>query len=202
MIISHDSFTFDKPSNILLNLIKIFWKCQSLTIKQQYECGVRVFDVRVKRYKNRWYGGHGIYRAKYESFDTLDSLCKYFKYSYPDSYIRIYLEDKSESSKEIFLKEAKYVFIEHNNMIWEIGTHFPWQTYYKNDHLPFTEIKEYYCHLFNWNPDKSIWHNIKHFDCSSWSLPLYSKKHNIQITEEMKNDKIGYMFDYIGIYPK
>ena len=75
-------------------------------------------------------------------------------------------------------------------MIWEIGTHFPWKTYYRNENLPFVSIKEYYCHLFNWNTDKNVWYNFKNFDWSSWCLPLFAKKHNPIITQELKDDNI------------
>ena len=74
--------------------------------------------------------------------------------------------------------------------------------YYFRGHNDFI-INEYYCHLFNWNPDMGFWYNIKNFDWSSWNLPLYSKKHNSIITKEMIEDKsIMYIMDYIGIYPK
>ena len=34
-------------------------KCQNIDIKEQYIRGVRVFDLRVRRYKGNWYTAHG-----------------------------------------------------------------------------------------------------------------------------------------------
>ena len=206
MIITHDSLTFDSPSNLLLNLISCFWRCQKLSIDEQYQLGVRVFDIRVSRKDDMWVGAHGIYKCKHISFKTLSELCKSFKIEFPNSYIRIYLEDKiknNEELKKLFLDEAEEAYNKYESMIWEIGTHFPWITYYKNPNLPFKELKEYYCHLFNWNPDRGILYNLKNIDFSSWSIPLYAKKHNIPITQEMIDDtNTAYMFDYAGVYPK
>lgn len=207
MIASHDTFTYDKPRNPVMNLLKIFWRCQKLDIKKQYELGVRIFDVRVSRYNGKWSAAHGIYKAKNIQFDTLSDICKYFKTEFPGSMIRIYLEDNTSNGKnkdilDLYLKEGTFVVIDYKDMIWEYGTHKPWDTYYKNDKLPFTDIKEYYCHLFNWDLDKSIWYNITHFDWSSWSLPLYAKKHNPKITKELINDTTMHIMDYVGIYPK
>ena len=205
MIASHDSFTYLKPKNPLFNLISIFWKCQKLDITEQYNLGVRIFDVRVYRYKNQWGVAHGMVHFDFY-FKSLLTLCEYFIKNYPDSYIRIYLEDnvnnKNENIKEIFLKETEYVKSIFKDIIWEIGTHFPWITYYRNDKLPCDNIKEYYCHLFNWNTDKGFWYNIKHFDWSSWCLPLFAKKHNPQLTTKMKYSTTMHILDYIGIYPK
>ena len=207
MIASHDSFTYDKPVNPLHNLISIFWRCQKVDIKTQYDLGVRIFDVRVSRYKDRWYTAHGFYKSKNISFATIPDICKHFKFEFPGSMIRIYLEDNINNKKflniaELYLKEANFAVIDYKDMIWEYGTHHPWKTYFRNDNLPFTSIKEYYCHLFNWDTDKGFWENIKQMDWSSWCLPLYAKKHNPYITQEMIDDDTMHIMDYIGVYPK
>ena len=206
MLASHDSFTYDTPTNPLLNLISIFWRCQKKDIKEQYDLGVRIFDIRVARYKNRWYGAHGFYRAKHINFNTISDVCKHFKLEFPNSMIRIYLENnvdgKNKNILDLYLQECEVAWNKYKDMLWEIGTHNPWITYYRNDNLPFVSIKEYYCHLFNWDLDKTFIDNIKQFDWSSWSLPLFSKKHNPIITQELKDDNIMHIMDYIGIYPK
>lgn len=207
MLASHDTFTYDKPRNPLLNLISIFWRCQKVDVKTQYDLGVRIFDIRVSRFKNNWVAAHGIYKSKNISFATIYDICKHFKLEFPNSMIRIYLEDNTSDGKNkdilnLYLKECEEAWGKYESMIWELGTHRPWIAYYKNTKLPFTSIKEYYCHLFNWDLDKSIWYNIKHFDWSSWCIPLYSKKHNPIITRELKDDHVMHIMDYIGIYPK
>jgi hypothetical protein len=205
MIASHDSYTYQKPKNILLNLISIFWRCQKKDINEQYKLGTRVFDIRVYRNnKNVWGTAHSFVHFN-QSFDTLSDIYKYFKENFKGSIIRLYLEDNvrnNEELKNIFLKEADEAIAKYNSMIWEIGTHFPWVTYYRNKNFN-PELKEYYCRLFSWDTDKSFLYNIKHINWSSWCLPLYAKKHNPTITDEMiKDNKVIHMLDYIGIYPK
>ena len=203
MIISHDSFTYQKPKNILLKPFACFWRTQKLNIDEQYKLGVRIFDVRVYRNKNKWGTAHGLAHFD-KSFNSLIDICKYFKDNYNGSMIRIILEDNvnyDQNLKKLFYLEAEYIFEYYKDMIWEIGTHHPWEMFIKNDKLPFTHVEDNCCHLFNWNTDKSISYNIKRFDCSSWSLPSWAKKHNVKITKEMIEDNIGHMFDYIGIYP-
>lgn len=205
MIASHDSYTYQKAKNPLMNLISIFWKTQKLDIKKQYELGVRIFDVRVcKNNKGLWGTAHGSAHFK-ESFNSISEICKYFKDNYSGSFIRIYLEDnvkENNNLKDEFLKESEEAYSKYKDIIWEIGTHFPWITYYHNPDFQML-IKEYYCHLFNWNTDKDFKYNIKNIDFSSWCLPLYAKKHNPIITPEMINDpNVMHIIDYIGIYPK
>ena len=112
------------------------------------------------------------------------------------------MAERNKDIKELFLREAKQTFELYKDMLWGIGTHFPWHTYYSNENFN-PRIKEYYCHPFNWNTDKDIKYNLKHIDLTSWSLPLYAKKHNPIITKEMIEDpKVMYIMDYVGIYPK
>lgn len=204
MIGTHDSYTYQKPINFLLYLIRPWWKCQDYDIKTQYEMGVRVFDVRIYRNKDKWGTGHGFVHFK-ESFNTISEICEYFKTNYPDAFIRIFLEDNVRGKfdlQELFLNEAKTAFNKYKNMLWEIGTHFPWKTYYKNKNFN-PQLKEYACHLFNWNTDQSIKYNLKNLDWSSWLISKWAKKHNIEVTQEMIDDpKVMYFFDYFGTYPK
>lgn len=206
MIASHDTFTYDKPINLLFNLFSIFWRCQKLDITSQYNKGVRIFDIRVARHKDKWVAAHGIYKSKHISFKSIFNICQYIKNEFPDTMVRIYLEtnvnNKNYEIKDLFLKEAEEAWDKYKSMIWEMGTHFPWVVYFRNtDFNPL--IKEYYCHLFNWNPDKSISYNLNNFDWTSWNIKLYAKKHNPIITEEMINDSTTIHFiDYIGKYPK
>lgn len=203
MIGSHDSLTYDKPLNILMNLISIFWRTQNLDISKQYEAGVRIFDIRVSRYNNMWYGAHGIYKCKNIKFKSISDICKQFKNEYPDTIIRIYLENnvknKNKDILDLFLKESEEAYNKYESTIWEIGTHFPWVSYYKNLNLPFNEIKSYHCNLFNWDPNKSFWYNITHFDFSNMSIKKHAKKHNPIIDKELIDSKTLHFMDFINI---
>ena len=207
MIASHDSYTFLKVKNPLISLFSIFWRCQKLSIEAQYNLGVRVFDIRVyyNKKKDKWGTAHGFVKFNEILFDSIPHICKYFKKNFSDSIIRIYLEDnvkkKNQDIKEKFLNEAQAAYIDYFDIIWEIGTHYPWITYFRGQNEFI--IKEYYCHLFNWDNNHGFWYNIKNLKLSLWNISLYSIKHNPYITKKMIEDKsIIYMIDNIGIYPK
>ena len=195
MITSHNSFTYLKPKNKLLNLISFWWKCQNLNIEEQYKLGVRIFDIRIYRYNDWWGVSHGY--AKFDFyFNTISDIYEYFNSKYPNSILRIILEDKEDHSG-IFVNEAYEAYSKYADMTWEIGTHHPWRIYYRNH---FFTINEYYCHPLKWNTDRSFLYNIKHLNLSHLFIKNYAKKHNIPITNKLINDKEMYIFDYIGLH--
>ena len=53
-IATHDSATGEKGKGILSWLITPFAKTQSKTIKEQYESGCRMFDLRVRKKFGEW----------------------------------------------------------------------------------------------------------------------------------------------------
>ena len=68
-------------------------RCQTKTVRQQFNSGVRYFDLRVVKYKGEWYGAHGamIYNVKLKDVLTqLYSLSLTYK---SDVYVRIIIED-------------------------------------------------------------------------------------------------------------
>jgi hypothetical protein len=48
LIATHNSATGEKPANILSWFLIPFCRTQSKTIKEQYEAGCRLFDLRVR----------------------------------------------------------------------------------------------------------------------------------------------------------
>lgn len=48
MLGSHNSLTYEKPRKFYMNLFNKFAKCQKLSLHQQIDLGVKVFDFRVK----------------------------------------------------------------------------------------------------------------------------------------------------------
>lgn len=59
MIGTHQSFTYAKPLKWYYKPFHFIAKCQNKTIEEQYELGVRLFDIRIKPYKNNWVVAHG-----------------------------------------------------------------------------------------------------------------------------------------------
>lgn len=57
-IATHNSLSYLKPIHWYHRLLKPWYQCQDLTIQEQYNLGVRIFDIRVKQIKGIWYFCH------------------------------------------------------------------------------------------------------------------------------------------------
>ena len=100
MLGSHNSFTYLKAVNKpIFNKFTKYWRCQYKSIQEQYDAGVRFFDIRVatesvkvgSKNKIMWRSCHGACNLD-NIFTTLSVACKQFKDLGPDVKIRILLE--------------------------------------------------------------------------------------------------------------
>lgn len=71
---THDSATGEKGKGFLSWLVTIFAKTQSKTIKEQYEAGCRMFDIRCKLTKGKWYCAHGLWHTQRTLEDIICEL--------------------------------------------------------------------------------------------------------------------------------
>lgn len=71
---THDSATGEKGKGFLSWIITPFSKTQSKTIKEQYDAGCRVFDMRVKCYNGVWRCAHGLWKSKKTAFDIFSEI--------------------------------------------------------------------------------------------------------------------------------
>ena len=69
---SHNSATGERPSNIWAKLFGFVAKCQDKTISEQYDAGVRLFDIRVRCIQYKLVCCHGL--ATYDK--TLWDVCE------------------------------------------------------------------------------------------------------------------------------
>lgn len=63
-IATHDSATGERGQGFLSLLVTPFAKTQSKTIKEQYEAGCRMFDIRVKEDGSEWRCAHGLWKSE------------------------------------------------------------------------------------------------------------------------------------------
>lgn len=74
-IATHDSVTGEKPKNFLSWLMIPFSRTQSKTIKEQYDAGCRMFDIRCKFCKDGiLYGAHGLFSTEKTLYDFLEEI--------------------------------------------------------------------------------------------------------------------------------
>lgn len=119
MIGSHDTFTYLQPANPIFRLFTGLWRTQCKTIGQQYDAGVRFFDLRVVRHRGYWYFAHGIVRLKGYKFKLINDICKFMKSLYPEAIYRIVLERGSVADEITFLNET-YGICEVYHHLWRL----------------------------------------------------------------------------------
>lgn len=169
-------------------------RCQTLSIEEQLQQNVRLFNLQITRYKNEWVFSHGlcIYTDKF--YDAINTMVKYASEDCP-IYFQLFLDknfllgqNKVEFKKLVddLVDELKgtnvylrYAYIE--------GT----EDYLYSNSTPTLNISEHYWTL-SWSKNNS----------KSWldKLPLpkrHAKKYNKQYIENNKADYL--MLDFIEI---
>lgn len=107
-IATHDSATGERGEGILSWLVTPFAKTQSKTIKEQYEAGCRMFDIRVKLIGNEWKCAHGCWHTQRTATSILEEINN-FK---DECYVALTYEgnaDKAEQFKE-YVEGLKTIF--------------------------------------------------------------------------------------------
>lgn len=108
---THDSVTGEKSYGFLSYVGLIFAKCQSKTIKEQYDFGCRYFDIRTKKTKRGWICAHGLWQSKRTLNDILQEINNFNE----QSYVQITYE--GEIDKNLFLDNVNEWIKQYPNII-------------------------------------------------------------------------------------
>ena len=73
-IATHHIATGERGQGFLSWLVTPFAKTQSKTIKEQYEAGCRMFDIRIKLVDNQWKCAHGLWHTERTAKDILTEI--------------------------------------------------------------------------------------------------------------------------------
>lgn len=193
MLGSHDSYTYQRANNPLLNKIKRYWRTQTKSIDEQYEAGVRFFDIRVKRnvvwIGNKvyifWQTCHGLAEFD-ETFHDIPAICKYFDDKYKGSIYRIWLEKGTESDEEVFKNQIDCCARFCPNLMQAVIKKGEIEIYRSVNHPKLN----YYPYK-DWTV-KGIVKNL--FKCP---IKDWAKKHNPKITKEILDSDEIYFIDYV-----
>lgn len=99
---THNSMTYLKPKKWYLYPFRFIARCQSLSIEEQYNKGIRLFDIRISYDKDKTPEfRHGCIAYKGNVYETL----KWLNSQNTPIKIRILLEENTES----FLKEVLFI---------------------------------------------------------------------------------------------
>ena len=179
---------WQRPFGCILNL---FSRCQTLSIKEQLENNVRVFNLQVAFYKGEWVFSHGLCIYKEKLFDALEVIREYSEKNDCDIYYQLYLDKnfligQNETEFQIlidllksYLNESKVHMIKHQI---EGG---------KSVTLQNIDLEEHYWSLGWAKLNKKNWFNF---------LPLlkrHAKKYNKEYIKNCNHEYL--MLDYIEI---
>lgn len=179
---THNSMTYLKPKKWYLYPFRFIARCQSLTIQEQYNLGIRLFDIRISYDKNHNIEfRHGSMAFKGDVYETLAWLNQQ---GCPID-IRILLEEKKEDivKEVLFIKDLdKFKSIFPNLTFYEGRRKFDWKQLVK---LPTLEVVQLV----------SSMQGIKLDDLWPWLYARIMNKRNLKTYKE----DFKYIVDHIPI---
>lgn len=102
---SHNSWTFVKPLKWWMRILNFTAKCQDKNIIEQYEAGVRCFDLRLLPSTDSFYNEltHNRIRYKYRHYKLYDDL--HYLNDKKDCYIRILFDARNKEQSTDYGKD-------------------------------------------------------------------------------------------------
>lgn len=139
---THNSLSYCKPQ-WYFRLFNFIGKCQDLNIYEQYEAGVRYYDIRVKFKKDKIVSGHGLLTYNINVEDVLD-----FLNDQATCNVRIVLETNLFSSKkdESKLLDTMEKWLNKYTAITFTGCYKkkPWTRLIEMEEIPYKDCFEFY----------------------------------------------------------
>lgn len=89
MLGTHNSGSFAKQIGWTKWIPKCFSRCQKLNLREQYDLGVRYFDIRVTYYKGDYYIAHGMVRYNLKLRDVMREISEFDE----QCYVGVIVED-------------------------------------------------------------------------------------------------------------
>lgn len=189
---SHDTMSYLKPKYWWMTPFSFIARCQKLTLVEQYEKGVRLFDIRIKfDLKNRcWDFAHGAMRYK---GDSVDKVLNFLNSLGECIYIRLVLEyNRTASCHDYVCKQFVYDAKQ-------------WIAKYKNlTFFEFTRKSDWKRLLPNPENAPSIYQATSSTTWKIWDdwFPyIYAKTHNKDHIRQ-GTDKDFLMIDFIGCFDR
>lgn len=188
---THNSISYLKPKKWWMKLINFASKCQSLTIQDQWEYGVRYFDLRVCGSIEGECLAHGLIKYKGDIDDILTYLDNMARNTGNKCYVAINLE---EHLHDIFICEPYILYFEEKIKYFKskyqsltiCGGYCkgPWRKVVHSIENPHMIEKYWEFNDYKWsdNKFKRFIINLLHFCPEYWA-----KKDNLKYKKEYKN---------------
>lgn len=176
---THNSMTYLKPKKWYLYPFQFIARCQSKTIEEQFNLGIRLFDIRISYDENQIQEfRHGSMAYKGNVYQTL----KWLNSQDVPIKIRLILETKYFNPRQEYLFKEDYEWFKElfkNLTFYEGRTKHDWKQIID---LPTLELEQ---------PVSSMQKNVFYKLCPWLYAKLFNKKH----IETLQSDKT-YLFDF------
>lgn len=192
---THNSWSFGKPTNILLRPFWFVAKCQDVDIRQQHALGSRVFDLRV------WFNKKGDYRIRHGSMSFKNSLYSDLRFLnlVEDCWVRVILESNKEPKDLNHQKSCFYKFCSSledmfpNIKFFGGEGKWNWIKLYKFKNEDFPLLDKY-------SSTTSLFKSGKCAIIDDWYPRFYAKKYNRKNYETFKesDDNRCLFIDFIN----
>lgn len=190
MIGTHNTFTYLHCDSKLVEGQSRFWRCQDLTLAEQYKIGVRYFDIRVfrtvKNGRKVWQATHGEANLK-KTWTNIKSVCNMVR-ALKGSKFRILLEKGDQDDIDEFAKQVNDLAPKYPELDWAVIKNGWIQVYIREDHPKWNEYSY---------EDWKVGDVIKNF--AKYPIKENAIKHNPTITEYMiKTEDEVWLMDFIN----
>ena len=204
---SHNTMSYLKPLKWWMWVGRFMAKCQKISYSEQYEAGVRYFDLRISfpKHKDGVYGtpvfSHGLMDFK----GVTPSEVLEFLNSKDDVYCRIILEKGDETAEELFrIYINKWLKKYPNLKIWLMVEKSQWKTLVEPNVTLHTDMLDKYASNNGTYPQYEKWPSI--FKSKTWSGLLiddlwpwiYAKIHNKKILKQFADKDVILLMDFIS----
>lgn len=195
---THNSLTYAKPTKWYGKILNFTSKCQNLSIEEQFNLGVRLFDIRIVNCNINKYTKHGLIEYDITPKEAIDMLNKLAENTKINIFIYINSESKLETQNQIqefstLLKELENDTCEYITICggytkpgWKKVVDCTNPVIYEK-HWEFLNFT-YYCN----NKFIGFIRNVLHFSPKYWA-----KKYNSKIKNKFKKGFDG-LYNYMG----
>lgn len=166
MIGSHNSATYLKEKSWWMTILRPWTRCQTKTLREQYNSGIRYFDFRIKVFGDIEFG----YRTNICHNNVLykkslfEALCEI---DYDDVYIRLILDyrkepEDAERLSELFKSIINFIYDNYDLKIDNAITFWNWKEYIPSS---FNIQEEHYSvdasHWYEWILGPFLFNKLK-----------------------------------------
>lgn len=116
---THNSGTGERSKGLLSWLVMPFSRCQKLTIREQFEKGVRFFDLRAKKTNGGYIVQHGLWKASMSLNEAIKTIGELAASTQETAYVILTYEGRLENAneEEMFKKDMHGIVSNYSYII-------------------------------------------------------------------------------------